>query len=102
MTYHLRDIPDDLWVKVKQRCHGEGRKIRSVIVMLLEQYVMHGLGSDDYRDRFTRLTRALAECGIVVGETTDGTFVIHASRPPVPSSPSPYDLTAHPRARRRR
>lgn len=43
MKYHLRDIPDDLWVRVKQRCHGEGRTIRFVIVALLQRYADVGL-----------------------------------------------------------
>ena len=43
MKYHLRDIPDDLWVRVKQRSTAEGRKIKWVILSLLMYYVEHGL-----------------------------------------------------------
>ena len=43
MTYLLRDIPDDLWVRVKQRAAKDGRSLRFVIVVLLQQYVRRGL-----------------------------------------------------------
>ena len=51
MQYHLRDIPDDLWVKVKQRCHDEGRSIRFVIVTLLAHYVRVGLRESELENR---------------------------------------------------
>jgi hypothetical protein len=84
MQYHLRDIPDDLWVRVKQRCHDEGRSIRFVIVTLLEQFADHGVRPNiAARDakRFSNLINSLSRAGIVVGESHDGNFVIQKSRP---------------------
>jgi plasmid stability protein len=43
VTYLLRNIPDDLWVRVRQRAASEGRSLRFVILKLLEHYVRHGL-----------------------------------------------------------
>lgn len=39
----LRDIPDDLWIRVKRRAAQEGRSLRAVIVLLLKDYAAHGL-----------------------------------------------------------
>ena len=43
MTYLLRNIPDDLWIRVKQRAALEGHPLRFILVALLERYVMDGL-----------------------------------------------------------
>ncbi len=45
MTYLLRNIPDDLWVRVKRRAEKEGHPLRYVIIKLLERYAAHGLES---------------------------------------------------------
>jgi plasmid stability protein len=34
----VRNIPDDLWVRVKQRAAKEGRSLRWVILHLLKTY----------------------------------------------------------------
>lgn len=43
MTYLLKRIPDDLWIRVKQRAADEGRPLRFIILRLLERYVIEGL-----------------------------------------------------------
>lgn len=43
MTYLLRNIPDDLWVRVKQRAAKEGHPLRFIILKLLERYAQKGL-----------------------------------------------------------
>lgn len=43
MTYLLRNIPDDLWVRVKRRAEREGRPLRFIILKLLELYASKGL-----------------------------------------------------------
>lgn len=43
MTYLLRNIPDDLWVRVKRRAAKDGHALRFVILKLLERYAIHGL-----------------------------------------------------------
>jgi plasmid stability protein len=39
MTYLLRDIPDDLWRKVKAKAALKGESIRDVLLRVLTQYV---------------------------------------------------------------
>lgn len=39
MTYLLRDVPDDLWRKVKAKAALKGDSIRDVLVRFLTQYV---------------------------------------------------------------
>lgn len=46
-SYLLRDIPDDLWVRVKRRAAREGRNIRYVILRLIGFYADKGLPKDD-------------------------------------------------------
>lgn len=41
--YLVRDIPDDLWVRVKRRAASEGRSLRWLILKLLTFYAAHGL-----------------------------------------------------------
>jgi hypothetical protein len=43
VTYLLRRIPDDLWIRVKRRASLEGRPLRFIILKLLERYAAHGL-----------------------------------------------------------
>lgn len=38
MTYLLRDVPDDLWRKVKAKAALKGESIRDVLVRALETY----------------------------------------------------------------
>lgn len=38
MTYLLRDVPDDLWRKVKSTAALKGESIRDVLLRLLKQY----------------------------------------------------------------
>jgi hypothetical protein len=38
MDYILRDVPDEIWRKVKARAALEGMTIRGVIVALLKEY----------------------------------------------------------------
>lgn len=45
--YLLRDIPDDLWVRVKRRAAKEGRNLRYVILRLLGLYADKGLPKDE-------------------------------------------------------
>lgn len=49
--YTLRDIPDDLWIRVKQRANQEGRKLRWVILELLKSYADYGLPSHIHKSR---------------------------------------------------
>ena len=42
-AYLLRNIPPDLWAKVKDRSESEGHRIRWVLLRLLEMYVTRGL-----------------------------------------------------------
>jgi hypothetical protein len=44
-TYPIKDIPDDLWSRVKARAESEGRGqgLRWVLVQLLEYYADNGL-----------------------------------------------------------
>jgi hypothetical protein len=37
--YLLRDIPDDLWIRVRRAAAAEGRTLRAVILRLLTRYV---------------------------------------------------------------
>jgi hypothetical protein len=39
MTYLLRDIPDDLWRKVKAKAALKGDSIRDVLLRFLTTYV---------------------------------------------------------------
>lgn len=39
MTYLLRDIPDDLWRKVKSKAALKGETLRDVLLKFLTQYV---------------------------------------------------------------
>lgn len=39
MTYLLRDVPDDLWRKVKAKAALKGDSIRAVLLKFLTQYV---------------------------------------------------------------
>lgn len=41
--YLLRDIPDDLWIRVKRRAAKEGRSLRWIVIELLKRYADHGL-----------------------------------------------------------
>ena len=41
--YLLRDIPDDLWVRVKRRAAKEGRNLRYVVLRLLGYYADKGM-----------------------------------------------------------
>lgn len=43
MTYLLRNIPDELWIRVKKRAARDGHHLRFVILKLLEQYVLRGI-----------------------------------------------------------
>jgi hypothetical protein len=42
----VRNIPDDLWVKVKRRAAKEGRSLRWVIIRLLERYSKAGIDDE--------------------------------------------------------
>ena len=41
-TYLLRNIPDDLWIRVKRRAAQEGRPLRFIVLKLLERYALEG------------------------------------------------------------
>jgi len=41
--YLVRNIPDDLWIRVKRRAAREGHSLRFIIVKLLERYALKGL-----------------------------------------------------------
>ena len=41
--FYLRQIPDTLWVRVKQRAAMEGHSLRFIVLKLLEAYVRDGL-----------------------------------------------------------
>lgn len=43
MTYLLRNIPDDLWIRVKRRAVREGHPLRFILIKLLERYATHGI-----------------------------------------------------------
>lgn len=43
MTYLLRNIPDDLWIRVKRRAAKEGHPLRFILIQLLERYARSGL-----------------------------------------------------------
>jgi len=43
LTYLLRNIPDDLWIRVKRRAAREGHPLRFIIIKLLEHYISSGL-----------------------------------------------------------
>jgi len=50
-TYILRDLPEDLWGRVKARAEREGRHLRPLFLMLLERYAATGVppGEDEVR-----------------------------------------------------
>lgn len=39
----VRNIPDDLWVRVKRRAAKEGRSLRWIVLSLLSRYSDRGL-----------------------------------------------------------
>lgn len=41
--YLLRDIPDELWIRVKKRAAKDGRNLRVIVLRLLEYYAKRGL-----------------------------------------------------------
>lgn len=41
--YLVRNIPDDLWVRVKRRAAKEGRSLRWILLKLLSRYSDHGV-----------------------------------------------------------
>jgi hypothetical protein len=43
VTYLLRNIPDDLWIRVKRRATKDGHPLRFIILRLLERYASRGL-----------------------------------------------------------
>lgn len=43
MMYALRDVPEDLWARVRARAAREGRRFRDVILQLLTYYDRAGL-----------------------------------------------------------
>ena len=42
--YLVRNIPDDLWIRVKRRAKQEGRSLRWVLIQLLRDYVNRPAG----------------------------------------------------------
>jgi hypothetical protein len=42
-AYLLRNVPDELWIRVKRQAAKEGRPLRFVVIRLLELYAQHGL-----------------------------------------------------------
>ena len=42
-TYILRDLPPELWDRVKVRAALEGRPLRALLLELLRRYADHGL-----------------------------------------------------------
>ena len=51
MTYLLRNIPDDLWIRVKRRAELDGHALRFVILKLLERYASHGVRLTSAQER---------------------------------------------------
>lgn len=49
--YLLRDIPDDLWIRVKRRAAKEGRSIRWIVLKLLETYAAHGINGHSSKEK---------------------------------------------------
>lgn len=45
-AYLLRDIPEDVWQRVKRRATKEGRSLRFIILALLKRYADKGLNGD--------------------------------------------------------
>ena len=43
MTYVLRNVPPEVWSKVRARAEAEGRSLRSVVLALLAYYAAAGL-----------------------------------------------------------
>ena len=41
--YYIRDIDPELWKKVKTRAAHDGRTVRSILLILLKYYAVHGL-----------------------------------------------------------
>lgn len=48
--YLVRDIPDDLWIRVKRRAAKEGRSLRWIIIELLRSYASNGMPDKDPPD----------------------------------------------------
>lgn len=44
--YLLRDIPDELWIRVKRRAAKDGQNLRFIVLKLLEYFAKHGLPKD--------------------------------------------------------
>lgn len=42
-SYILRNIPVDLWARVKARSEADGLPLRQIILLLLQHYNEHGL-----------------------------------------------------------
>lgn len=49
--YLVRDIPDELWVRVKRRARSEGRSLRFIVLELLKRYAAHGFDSATIESR---------------------------------------------------
>ena len=43
ITYLLRNIDRDLWEQFSERATSEGRTLRAVLMLLITDYVNHGL-----------------------------------------------------------
>ena len=44
-AYSLRDVPDDLWHKVKLRAVQDRLKVRDVIIAALKRYATDGIAA---------------------------------------------------------
>lgn len=49
--YTLRNVPADLWTKVKAQAAREGRPIRFVLLNLLRVYATHGFAVVEHFDK---------------------------------------------------
>jgi len=46
ITYLLRNIDRELWAQFSERATSEGRTLRGVLLLLVQQYVRHGIQAD--------------------------------------------------------
>lgn len=77
-TLHVRNVPDDLYERIRQRAAAENRSLSAEVVALLEAMV--GSSNDDHSELYDRIQRRRRALQQAVGTFPSSTELLREDR----------------------
>ena len=79
---HVRNVPDELYIRLQQRAESERRSLSAEVVVLLQQAMAqpHAYNPGDYADLFQEIARKRDDLASTHGRFPDSVPEIRADR----------------------